>query len=186
MHESGLRSLMGAKPRKDWNRSISEGNIPEPTDANIPSIFAMLHDARADIFERGVVACFKSLAWHDKANSPQKFGSRIVIAYLRGSMSGGKWGAGNLGHVNERCDALDDRSRVMSILDGKPGPDHRSGWYGRLNACGKVNDPDAADEYMSIRSYRNGSHVKFKRPDLVYRLNLIVAKHIPACLPAPK
>ncbi len=40
---------------------------------------------------------------------------------------------------------------------------------------------------MSVRSYRNGSgHVKFKRPDLVDRMNLIVAKHFPGCLPAPK
>ena len=188
MHESGLRSLMDAKAREDWDRSISEGNIPELTDANIRSTFAMLHDARADIFERGVVACFKSLAWHYKTNLPQKFGSRIVITYLRGSMSGGKWGAGSLGHVNHgRCDALDDLSRVMSILDGKPDPDHRSGWYRRLNACGKVNDADAADEYMSVRSYRNGSgHVRFKRSDLVDRMNLIVAKHFPGCLPAPK
>ena len=75
----------------------------------------------------------------------------------------------------------------MSILDGKPEPDHRSGWYGRLNACAKVADPDAADAYMSVRSYRNGSgRVKFKRPELVDRMNLIIAKHFPGCLPAPK
>ena len=56
-----------------------------------------------------------------------------------------------------------------------------------LDACAKVADPDAADAYMSVRSYRNGSgHVKFKRPDLVDRMNLIVAKHFPGCLPAPK
>lgn len=41
MHESGLRSLMDAKAREDWDRSISEGNIPELTDANIRSTFAM-------------------------------------------------------------------------------------------------------------------------------------------------
>jgi len=87
------------------------------------------------------------MAWHYKTNLPQKVGSRIVLTYLRGSMSGGKWGACSLGHVNHsRCDALDDLSRVMSILDGKPEPDHRSGWYGRLNACAKVGDADAADE----------------------------------------
>ena len=188
MHESGLRSLMDAKARADWDRSISEGDIPELTDANIRSTFSMLHDARADIFERGVVGCFKSLAWHYKTNLPQKFGARIVITYLRNSTSGGKWGASSLGYVNHgRCDALDDLSRVMSVLDGKAEPDHRSGWYGRLVACDKVGDADAADAYMSVRSYRNGSgHVKFKRADLVDRMNQIIAKHYPGCLPAPK
>ncbi|MBI2754664.1 MAG: DUF4942 domain-containing protein, partial [Betaproteobacteria bacterium] len=113
MHESGLRSLMDAKARADWDKSISEGNIPELTDANIRSTFKMLHDARGDIFERGVVACFKSLAWDYKTNLPHKFGKRIVITQVRNSVSGGKWGSsGSLGHVNHgRCDVLDDLSR---------------------------------------------------------------------------
>lgn len=189
MHESGLRSLMDAKARADWDKSISEGNIPELTDANIRSTFKMLHDARGDIFERGVVACFKSLAWDYKTNLPHKFGKRIVITYLRNSVSGGKWGSGgSLGHVNHgRCDVLDDLSRVFSVLDGKPEPDHRQGWYSRLNRCDKIGDPDAADEYMSVRCYRNGNgHVTFNRLELVDQLNLIIARHFPRCLPEPK
>jgi hypothetical protein len=91
MHESSLRSLMDAKARADWDRSISEGEISELTDANIRSTFQMLHDARGDIFERGVIACFKSLAWSYKTNLPPKFGKRIVITYPRNSVSGGKW-----------------------------------------------------------------------------------------------
>ena len=190
MHESGLRSLMDAKARADWDRSIGEGDIPELTDANIRSTFRMLHDARADIFERGVIACFKSLAWSYKTNLPQKFGKRIVITYLRNSVTAGKWGggSGSLGHVNHgRCDVLDDLSRVFSVVDGKLEPDHRQGWHSRLNQCDKVGDPDPADEYMSVRCYRNGSgHVTFKRLELVDQLNLIIARHYPGCLPAPK
>jgi hypothetical protein len=189
MHESGLRSLMDAKARADWDRSISEGEIPELTDANIRSTFQMLHDARGDIFERGVIACFKSLAWSYKTNLPHRFGKRIVMTYLRNSVSGGKWGSsGTLGYVNHsRCDALDDLSRVFAIVDGRPEPDHRSGWYSRLSTCAKVGDPDAADDYLSIRSYRNGhGHVTFKKPALVDELNRIIARHFPGCLPAPK
>jgi len=190
MHESGLRSLMDAKARADWDKSISEGDIPELTEANIRSTFRMLHDARGELFERGVIACFKSLAWSYKTNLPQKFGKRIVITYIRNSVSGGKWGAGSgsLGHVNHgRCDVLDDLSRVFSVLDGKPEADYRSGWHSRLNACAKVGDADAADNYLSVRSYRNGSgHVTFKRPELVDELNRIVARHYPGCLPEPK
>lgn len=189
MHESGLRSLMDAKARADWDQSISEGNIPELTDANIRSTFQMLHDARGEIFERGVIACFKSLAWSYKTNQPQKFGKRIVISYLRHSVTGGRWGsAGSLGHVNHgRADALDDLSRVFAVVEGKPEPDHRQGWYGRLNQCAKVGDPDPSDAYMSVRCYRNGSgHVTFKRADLVDQLNRIIARHYPGCLPEPK
>ena len=86
-----------------------------------------------------------------------------------------------------KTDMLDDLTRVFSVLDGKPEPDFRRGWYGRISDCRTTSDPDAEDAYMSIRSFRNGNgHVTFKRPDLVDKMNLIIAKHYPGALPAPK
>jgi hypothetical protein len=194
MHESGMRSLMDAKAREVWNKSIMEGDIPELTDANIRSTFKMLHDSRGEIFERGVIACFRSLAWDYKTNLPQKFGKRMVITRLRGQLgaskwAGKKWGSGReLGHVSyDTANRLDDLSRVLSVLDGKPEPDHRQGWYARIGKAHTLEDPDPADDYMRVRCFRNGNgHVTFLRPDLVDRMNLIIAKHYPGALPAPK
>ena len=40
---------------------------------------------------------------------------------------------------------------------------------------------------LDIRTFKNGNgHVTFTRPDLVERMNLIIAKHYPGALPAPK
>lgn len=190
MAESGMRSVMDAKAREAWDKSITEGNFPELNEPNIRSTFLMLNNSKGEIFERGVIAAFKGLAWCYKTNLPQKFGKRIVLGYMRNSVSAGKWGhgTGSLGHVNHSgCDKLDDLARVFHVLDGKPEPDHRHGWYSRLMGCAKVNDPDAADDYFSIRSFRNGNgHVTFKRLDLVDKMNLIIAKHYPGALPAPK
>lgn len=189
MHESGLRTLMDADARTKWDEAIRAGDVPELTAANVRSTFGMLHDSRAEMFERGVIACFKALSWQHKTNLPQKFGKRIVLTYLRGSVTGGKWGSGgSLGHPNyDRCSRLDDLTRVLSVLDGKPEPDHRQGWYGRMNQCAKVGDPDAEDAYLSIKSFRNGNgHVTFRRLDLVERMNQILAKHYPNALPEPK
>jgi len=75
----------------------------------------------------------------------------------------------------------------MHVLDDKPEPDHRRGWHGRLSACNRTDMPDAADDYLSVKSFRNGNgHVTFKRQDLVDKMNLIIAKHYPGALPAPK
>lgn len=189
MSQSGLRSLMDATARAKWDKAIGDGDVPELTDANIRSTFKMLHDSRGEMFERGVIACFKGLHWDYKTNLPQKFGKRIVIAYMRSSVSGSQWGATSLGSIGSfsKSDLLDDLSRVFNVLDGKPEPDCRRGWYGRISDCRKVGDPDAADDYMSVRSFRNGNgHVTFKRPDLVNKMNLIIAKHYPGALPAPK
>ena len=179
MHESGMRSLMDAKARETWDKAIADGDIPELTEANVRSTFKMLHDSRGEIFERGVIACFRSLAWDYKTNLPQKFGKRIVMTYLTGSGSYSK------------ADQLDDLIRVLSILDGKPEPDHRHGTYALLSAAGLNGWPArpgfVENDYLSIRTFKNhNGHVTFKRLDLVEKMNLIIAKHYPGALPAPK
>jgi hypothetical protein len=190
MAQSGMRSLMDAKARETWDKSISEGDFPELTDANIRSTFKMLHDSRSDIFERGVVEVFRHLAWDYKTNLPQKFGKRIVIKCLRGSVIPGRYGSSgeSLGCLNHRAsDRLDDLTRVFRVLEGKPEPDHRGGWWSLLNKVSSKSDPDAADDYMIVKCFRNGAgHVRFKRLDLVEQLNRIIAKHYPNALPEPK
>jgi hypothetical protein len=180
MHESGLRTLMDAAAREKWDKAIRSGDIPELNAPNVRSTFKMLHDSRGEMFERGVIACFKSLAWDYKTNLPQKFGKRIVITYLTGSGS------------YSRCDSLDDLVRVLCVLDGKPEPDHRQGVNSQLQAAsfntwtGRKTGV-LETEYLSIRTFKNcNGHVTFKRPDLVDKMNLIIAKHYPGALPAPK
>lgn len=180
MHESGLRSLMDAEARKKWDESVRAGDVPEFNEPNVRSTFGMLHDARGEMFERGVISCFKGLSWDYKTNLPQKFGKRIVMTYLTG------W------HSYEKQNQLDDLMRVLSILDGKPEPDHRGGIGALLRSGGldsayprKVGEVE--NEYMAIRTFKNtNGHITFKRLDLVDRMNRIIAKHYPGALPAPK
>lgn len=179
MHESVLRSLMDAEARKKWDEGVREGNVPEFTEGNVRSTFGMLHDARGEMFERGVIACFKALSWQYKTNLPQKFGKRIVVTYLTGTY----------GH--NKCDELDDLVRVLHVLDGKPEPDHRRGVYSLLSGAKLNGWPCKAgqveNDYLSIRTFKNhNGHITFKRLDLVDRMNLIIAKHYPGALPAPK
>lgn len=179
MSQSGLRSLMDATAREKWDKAIADGDVPELTDANIRSTFKMLHDSRGEMFERGVIACFKSLAWCYKTNLPQKFGKRIVVRYIIGAYYG-----------DRKADELDDLQRVMAVLDGKPEADHRNGVRAALSKCGVGwSKPIGVCEtdYLTIRCFKNGNgHITFKRLDLVDKMNLIIAKHYPGALPAPK
>jgi hypothetical protein len=180
MHQSGLRSLMDAKAREKWDKSIGDGEIPEFTEPNVRSTFTMLHDSRGEMFERGVISCFKSLAWDYKTNLPQKFGKRIVMTYLTGYYS------------NNKQNELDDLMRVMHVLDGKPEPDHRGGISSMLtaaglNSCYPRRVGECENDYLSIRTFKNtNGHITFKRLDLVEQMNRIIAKHYPGALPAPK
>jgi Domain of unknown function (DUF4942) len=163
--ESGVRSLMDAKARKQWDAAVDAGRCPALTADNIAATFCDLHGARGEMFERGVINCFKELSWHYKTNLPQKFGKRIVMRYLRGKVSGPTRSLGYLNHGS--CDQLDDLVRVFSILDGKAEPDHRHGMYQLVYRVGTLDDGDAEHEYLTIRCFKNGNaHVTFKRMDL--------------------
>lgn len=179
MHESGLRSMMDATAREKWDKAIYDGDVPELNSSNVRSTFTMLHDSRGEMFERGVIACFKGLAWDYKTNLPQKFGKRIVLTYLTGT------------YGSSKCDQLDDLVRVMSVLDGKPEPDYRGSTYAALSKAGLNGWPCKAGvvetDYVQIRTFKNhNGHVTFKRLDLVDKMNTIIARHYPNALPAPK
>lgn len=178
MHESGLRTLMDAKARAEWDKRIEDCETPELNNENIRATFGDMYAARGDIFERGIVNCFKALSWCYKTNKPFRFGKRVVLEYLRNHVTGGEV----LGYPNHRkCDELDDLVRVFSVLDGKPEPDHRTGIYSLLMAGRELRDIE--HPYMQIRSFKNGNgHLTFKRLDLVEKMNLIIAKHFPGAL----
>ncbi|MBJ9624369.1 DUF4942 domain-containing protein [Burkholderia multivorans] len=173
LSESGLRTFMDAKAREQWSSQIAEGDVPELTAANIEATFAQLYGARGEMFERGVLQCFKRLSWDYKTNLPFKFGKRIIVRYLFSS------GSPNFRVTNE----LDDLIRVFCILDGKPEPDHRNGAYRLVSDTRQARCCEAEHEYFHLRWFKNGNgHVSFKRPDLVDQMNQILAKHYPNAL----
>lgn len=182
MNESGLRSLMDAKAREQWDRDIDEGKFPEFTRDNLTSTFSRLHNSRGEMFERGVINVFRALSWEYKTNRPFAFGKRLVLRYITSKTSGGN--GTSIGYANSRnCNEIDDLVRVLAVLDGKPEPDHRNGTYGRVMSASRDDPPVIEHEYYSARLHRNGNaHLLFKRPELVAKMNAILAKHYPGAL----
>lgn len=189
MNKSGLRTFMDAQARAQWQKDVYERKVPALTRENIEATFSELFAARREMFERGVVECFRKLSWDYKTNNPVMFGKRIILRYVLDT-----WGTGRGRYISgpsqTGCDRLDDLIRVMSVVDGKPEPDHRQGAYQTLHQVFHIGGPALPDDavvladLLSIRCYRNGNgHVTFLRPELVDKLNAIVAKHFPSALP---
>jgi Domain of unknown function (DUF4942) len=173
--ESGLRTFMDARAREQWNRQIADGDVPELTAANIEATFAQLYGARGDMFERGVLECFRRLSWDYKTNQPFRFGKRIIVRHL--------FSHGSPNH--SVTDELDDLMRVFCVLDGKPESDHRHGAYHLVSDAWHARRTEAENDYVHLRWFKNGNgHLSFKRPDLVEKMNLILAKHYPNALAA--
>jgi len=188
MNKSGLRTFMDAKAREQWTKDIYERRVPALTQENIEETFKELFAARREMFERGVVEVFRHLSWDYKTNNPRLFGKRIVLRRIVEV-----WGSGgqkyHTGPSLAGCNGLDDLIRVMSVLDGRPEPDHRQGAYNALREVITFDtrfpvEPVAIADLISIRCFKNSNgHLTFLRPDLVDRLNEIVAKHHPGALP---
>jgi Domain of unknown function (DUF4942) len=178
MNESGILTFMDSKARYEWREKINKCDTPELTADNIKATFENLYGARGDMFERGVIRCFKLLSWDYKTNRPFLFGKRIIVSHMK-----------SYGHFrSEKVDELADLQRVFCILDGKPEEDHRHGIYMRLfdadkGRLGMETGGVHEDTYMQIRWFKNGNaHITFRRPELVERMNKILAKHFPGVL----
>ncbi|BFI55482.1 DUF4942 domain-containing protein [Yersinia pseudotuberculosis] len=180
MKKSGMLSLMDAQARDQWYRNLEGDNIPAVSEANILSTFEQLHQQKDEVFERGIINVFKGLSWDYKTNSPCSFGKKIIINNL---VTHNRWGFSlNWGW---RWDQLADLERMLFLLDGKPIPDNRGDISTRLME--HIRDNPAkdmyVDEFFSIRYFQKGTaHLTFKRPELIEKMNDIIAKHYPGML----
>jgi hypothetical protein len=76
MNESGLRTFMDAESREQWAKDLYERQVPALTHDSGRETFKSLYDHRLEMFERGVVQCFRKLSWDYKTNNPYLFGKR--------------------------------------------------------------------------------------------------------------
>lgn len=175
LDQSGLRTFMDAKARKEWTEQIERRETPALTQENVVATFRHLHSMRGELFERGVVQVFRHLSWDYKTNLPHRFGKRIII---RGVVTAD----GRPGSYSY-SDKLDDLDRAFHVLGGTPEPDHRSSIQSRLWHREPRHAP-LETPYLRLATFKNGNgHITFLRPDLVDRLNTILAKHHPNALP---
>lgn len=181
MGQSGMQTFMDAEARAKWADGLRGKDVPELTMDNIKATFLDLHANRGEMFDRGVISLFRSLSYDYKTNKHVKFGKKIIMSYLFTTYSGG-WMASNHGQINK----LDDMDRVFYVMDGKPEPDHRTGWHSRIKSHMNPQPGEVAGDYFVVKYFKNGNaHITFTRPELVDRMNLILARHHPDALPAP-
>lgn len=175
MKKSGMLSLMDAQARDTWYRSLEYDSFPDISEANILSTFEQLHQNKDEVFERGIINLFKSLSWDYKSNSPCQFGKKIIV---NGLVKHNQWGFGlNWGWQRDR---LADLERMLMLLDGKPIPDNRADVTHRLGEHIQTMQGKKSyeDDLFKIKYFQKGSgHITFRRPELVAKMNDIIAKH---------
>lgn len=179
LNQSGLRTFMDKKALAEWREAIVNQTTPPLTRENIAATFGGLYEDRQAMVERGMVELFRRLSWDYKTNNPVMLGKRIIVRGV--TQYGGDcfcWST---------LDELTDLERALRVLDGKRELDKREQCIDvRMRDAGSKHGGTLVTDYFSIRWYGKAGtgHITFTRPDLVERLNQIIAKHHPAALPA--
>ncbi|EFI6477416.1 DUF4942 domain-containing protein [Escherichia coli] len=89
--------------------------------------------------------------------------------------------------IRQLADRLADLERMLYLFSGKPIPDNRENIIIRLDDHIRSVQGKACyeDEMFNIRYFKKGSaHITFRKPELVDRLNDIIARHYPEMLPS--
>lgn len=181
MNDTGMYTFMSKKQRDEWERQLESDDCPEVTLDNVMATFRHLHENKTDTFEKGVIDVFRALSWDYKTNNPCRMGKKIIVSSFLDT-----WRIGKPTFSSSGQSRLDDLARPFWLLDGKNIPDHRESEGSAFDRFYQQNGAGALCEmeYFSVRAFLKGTaHITFKRPDLVDKLNDIIARHYPAALP---
>lgn len=184
MEDTGMFTLMSAAQKKQWSTDLYSDNCPEISLDNVLATFRQLNASKAETFEQGVIDVFRNLSWDYKTNNPRYLGKRIIIDGVLDNYQGKWYSVRSYGQ-----ERINDLARPFWLLDGKTVPDFRVSegvqlsdfiQQGGVNSVGELLTCD----YFTLRVFKKGSaHITFTRPDLVDRVNDIIARHYPGALP---
>jgi hypothetical protein len=182
INDTGMYTLMSRKQQDEWDSQLDGETMPEITLDTVLATFTQLNASKADTFELGVIDVFRALSWEYKTNNPCRMGKKIILSRLLET-----WGKGYIRASYSSVAQLDDLAKPFYILEGKNVPDHRiadgsafTEFFNREGFSGAVYE----GEYFTVRYFKKGSaHIVFKRPELLDKINAIVARHYPSMLP---
>jgi hypothetical protein len=166
---TNFASIMDSEEKSKFERSL-EHEPPEFNIDNIKSTFIALYQDADSMFRRGIVNVFKQLSSNYKRHDAFKISPKVIIQYSTDSFF-------SYPRVNYGKEQLfNDIDRCFKVLDGQK---HNSRELEtRLNGHWKDVSPVYEDEYYEIKAFKNGNtHWKFKRLDLLEKVNELIADH---------
>ncbi len=181
-HNAAAVVLAHNHPSGEVTPSKADRLITERLVQALGLVDIRVHQNKDEVFERGVINVFRGLSWNYKTNSPCKFGSKIIVNNL---VRGDRWGLHLI--TGQQADRLADLERMLYLFSGKPIPDNRENIIIRLDDHIRSVQGKACyeDEMFNIRYFKKGSaHITFRKPELVDRLNDIIARHYSEMLPS--
>ncbi len=172
-----LRRLMSIKAWEELDRKIEREEPPQITEAIVEGMARGFAQSVPEMLEAAVKEVFEILrppGSRYRTNTEYEIGERVILERRleSGMWAGGKW------HVDHRySQELIALENVLEMLDGKrPGADgrHYSALQARIQEIPRTEPCHGGTSLFGFRGYKNGAlHLRFRRMDLVRRLNAI-------------
>ncbi len=167
----GLLNLMDAKEVQAF-REQNRTDPAEVTRDNLVATFARLTAESDAIFRRGVINLFIGLDRSFASNPAYRLGDKLI--FTRALSEHGGWN-----HYGGRREEMRDLDRIFHIVDEKPPKDHCGDAAAAVSQVSRQElGGTVTTDYFEIRTFKNGNvHVRFRRPELVAKVNRIIADH---------
>lgn len=168
--KTGFMQLLDTASRKKFDDDVHR-NPPEFNMENIQSTFLDLSMKADQMFSDGIINVFRRLSGNYESHDAFKVDKKIILSYaIQAAWSSGyclRYGVGD--------DRVNDIDRVVKSLDGKKhNPRELSCAMTEKFKLKQVYE----DDYYRAKAFKNGNlHIEFKRPDIVDKINLMIAKH---------
>ncbi|HIG8798294.1 TPA: DUF4942 domain-containing protein [Raoultella terrigena] len=186
MTQTGMFTLMSGDQHDKWTAQVYSKDCPEVTLDNVISTFQHLNATKNETFVTGIIDVFRKLSWDYKTNNPCRLGKKIILeGVLSINVSPTRYASVRTNAQNW----INDLARAFCLIDKKNVPDSRiaEGCQYRdfINLNSYTLNGVFTCEWFTIKSFWKGSaHVTFTRPDLVEKINEIIASRYPDALPS--
>lgn len=175
-----VRKLMSVAAWKELDEQLRNDEPPEVTIDNLQGLINRIQNDGPKMLEAAVVEVFEFLRPPPrqraayKTNTEFELGARVILS---GWIE--RWD--RLNHVwrmNHRYEqearALENVFRLMEGRVRSADDRYRSELQDAINACTWEGDCVGETEYLAFKGHKNGTlHLRFKRMDLVRKLNVI-------------
>ncbi|EKT4074150.1 DUF4942 domain-containing protein [Stenotrophomonas maltophilia] len=174
MEQSGLWSFLNDARRDEWTRGLGGYDpVPEFSSDNVEATFRQYYESRAEMRDEGLRDIYLELSRDHKCNDHHYLAEKCIVKLS-------DWTGG---FDQSSVNVIDDLARVMCSLDGKPEFDHRITTFRMLNLNCWEDAP--WNDYFSLKIFKNkNGHIKFKRLDLLERLNSEIGRVFSNALPS--
>lgn len=158
---------------------IAQG-LPEITEDNVLATIQDFYERSGEIFRRGIARAFSALDRKFRSHDGFKIGTRLILSYAFNEFGSWRWG-------HHHRETLLDIERVFLILDGRKPTAAYAGVVGTVEAERQEGSGPRRSchhgDYFEIRIFKNGNaHLWMRRPDLVKKVNHLLAEYYGAAL----